>query len=357
MLFIQSCRQDISCDELFSIKSNDPNRNEVVSVEKIIDGYNMKIENRFDFKCIYFNEKDISNYVNNERTDDEHISIKLLYPQKYRLKNNDTLKILFIDNRKFIPLCVATKLVNLIAEKEETPCDTVFNIFYKDISMKIDSVYTNQSIGVKQLFDLTLQNKIKKYISSLSKIDEIRFDECQKEFFILDLINDDLEKFGFVENEYYLTESLKQYLNIITESIAFDIRQHDWNAESQFIIKCIGYADIQRYTGIQKIDYSKLGILDADAEISNTGCAENGIFEQLHERNSLLDKLNFVLNNCDLSILRAYSAAIYIEKRLKDLTNCQFTLQYKGGGEIIEGEYTLNRKIDISIEIKAISKK
>lgn len=354
-LVLQSCSHSTTCEQLLSENAKS-DRDEFPSVEKIYDGYNMPIESRFNFSCVYLNGIDISSDVNTERKNDDLFSIKLLTPEKYRLRNNDTIKVFFTDKRTLVWEWSGIMQVDFIIKKEVTPCDSVFNIVYKDISGKIDEIITNEKVEIKQLYEFTLKNKIKQYISSLSKADSIKFNECQKNFFILDLINND-DNFGFVENHYYLTPKLKDYLSTIAESIAFDIKQHDWS-QSQFIIKCVGYADRNRFTGIPTINYSNLGIIDSTKlRISRTDCGLYGGFEELGKTNSELPELKNVLNNCDLSVLRSYVTVEYLKKRLSDLTNSKFTFQYRGGGEIDNTAFEANRKIDLYIQIKGVSDK
>ncbi len=355
-LHFQACHHDDTCQQLFS-KIDKPNRTEEISVEKIYDGHNMRIESRFEFSCVVLDSTDISSDVNFDRKSDDFVSIKLLSPEKYKLKNNDIIKVFFTDKRKLVwdMFAVSVKLVILKIKKEATPCDSVFNIIYKDISGKIEDIVTNERVEATQLYDYTLKNKIKQYISSLSISDSIKFNKCQKEFFILDLINNSGE-FGFIENEYYLTPRLKEYLNTMAESIASETKQRNWN-KSQFIIKCIGYADERSYTGSSLINYSNLGTSDStDVHISYTNCQDDN-FEELGKLSIGFTELKTISNNCDLSILRGYVAATYLENRLKLLTNLKFIFKYRGGGEVPNETYDINRKIDLYLEIKGVAEK
>lgn len=350
LILTQSCKKKNSCADLAS-KLEIPNRTDTISEEKIYDGYTFPIESRFEYSCAFLNGKEISESVNKERKNDNDFYIKLLQREKFRLRNNDVIQVLFTDNRKLVWEWSGLMRVDLVIKKEITPCDSIFNIVYQDVSGKIDDILTNDKVDIKELFDYTLKDKIKNYISKLSKADSIKFSECQKNYFILDLINSN-ENFGFAENRYLLTPKLKDYLNTLAEGIAFEIRQHNWQ-QSKFIIKCIGYADKNKYTGDKTINYKDLEIDSINANIVDTKCGLNGNFANLD--NKTLPKLNYVGDNCDLSILRSYVTVEYLKTKLRDLTDFNFIFEYKGGGEKQGETFEKNRKIDLFIEIKAVA--
>jgi hypothetical protein len=350
VIAIQSCRTKSTCEALVT-KITTPNRIDTISDEKIYDGYTFPVESRFEYSCAFLNGKEITIALNKERKSDDNFSLKLLERDKYRLRNNDVIQVYFSDNRKLVWDWAGQMRIDFIIKKDVTPCDSVFNIVYQDVSGKIGDILTNDKVTTKELFDYTLKDKIKSYISTLSKADSIKFSNCQKNYFILDLINNK-ENFGFAENQYELTPKLKDYLNTIAEGIAFEIGQHDWE-KSMFIIKCIGYADKQRYTGGRDINYKILGIDSLSSNISYTECEPLGKFADLNSTGD--SKLTDIQNNCDLSILRSYVTIQYLKAKLKDLSNFTFIFQYKGGGEKDGDAFEKNRKIDLFVEIKAVA--
>jgi len=346
LLLLSSCHGDRTCESLIQIAIK-PDLEKFVSIEEIKNGYNVHHANRnghFQFCCVYLNDSFLDYCPTRINNDSIRIELKNI-----RVKSNDTLKLYYVDTT-FLGKARQwgnndIKFIKLIIEEIQTPCDSITNIFYKHITEKFaktDSVYTNNKLELVELFDMVLQEKLQPYIDSLPKYER----ECEKSFFVLNYLKSQ-DQYGFDDNEYYLKPDLKVFLDSIAITINKIISERNWE-KKQFIIGCTGYADERRYRGDGIIYKLKL---ENDLKVSI------GKISKAYELTDLYKpqykELEIIGNNNDLTIVRGFVSAIYLEKQLKKIApDIVFEFKYKGGGVITGNNYAKNRKVDLSIGIK-----
>jgi hypothetical protein len=349
-LFISSCQRNRSCEKLLH-EEIEPIYMEYVSIEELISGH--KIEKKegyalgikkysYELSCVYLNNSllnDVDDYVYKNDT----ITIN---SSNVNIENYDTLKLYFIDDNFYhkIPFTGHSdiRFMNLIIHSKETPCDSITNIFYEYITKKIEekySAHTKNKIELVYLFDKMLQDSINDYIESLPKGRE----DCEKNFFILNYLRNE-EKYGFDDAEYYLKEDLKVFLDSIAAIINKVISKRNWDKRN-FVINCIGYADERKLMKEKNIDKSKL---EENLEVPI------GKISKAYLENPQYGELEKIKNNDDLSVVRGYAAARYLEGQLKKIApDDTFEFDYQGGGETTkEDSHAKNRKVELSIGIK-----
>jgi hypothetical protein len=353
-LGLYACDRD-NCTYLSQVHTT-INRQETVSPEKMYDGHLLEMDDNFRFKCMFLNGRQVTDVTPDIRNGG-FVSIKLLKPEINRLRHNDTLRLFFVNNKPLLLNSAAIKQVRLIVKKEQTACDTVYNIIYEQIGNNIENIATNEKVTRVKLFDDTIKNSIQKYLQSLSKAGADKRYECPQNVFIADMLNHK-DSFGFAENEYTLPPSLRHYLDVMAQSVADKLNEHKWE-NRRFTIDCIGFADQQRYTGSKQYSFRKMDIVDsAGLKVVNTGCGFVTGFALLESDSpDSRPPLISVIDNCDLSLLRSFVAIHYLRSQLQQLTEFPVIYRYKGGGEAPGTAFEVNRKIELSIEIKGVAEK
>jgi hypothetical protein len=233
----------------------------------------------------------------------------------------------------------------------------VYNIMYEHIRDMVENLATSEKVTRAKLYDETLKNSIQKYLQSLSRAGTEKRYDCPQNVFIADMLNN-TDSFGFAENKYILPTSLRQYLDAVAQSVAYTLNQHKWE-NRRFTIDCIGFADQQRYTGPLQYSFKQMDITDsAGLKVVSTSCGFAAGFAFL-DKDSLDSRppLTAVTNNCDLSLLRSFIAIHYLRAQLRQLTAFPVIYRYKGGGEAPGSAFEVNRKIELSVEIKGVAEK
>ena len=321
--------------------------------QKVISGFTLSIDERFNFCKAFYNGKEVTNQVFDSRVYRNNIEFNIRNLNNLNVRANDEIDLYFVDNRWLVWDIAGIKRVRINIDKIEEPCDTISYIMYDNIKERIEDIKTKEGVTIKQLYSLTLKNEIENYIKTLSKEEKKSISECTDEYFILDFLDDDND-FGFSENEYELTDKIRSFLDIIASSINFYIAQQEWSLKD-FRILITGFADERTYTGDGKLDFNEIRYIDNFNLISSQNCKRKS-FISITDAN-VTNPLKGVKNNCDLSVVRAYNAAKYIEYKFSQLRDEQIEISYNGDGELSGSDYIGNRKIDIHLELKSISKK
>ncbi|MDA9773841.1 hypothetical protein N9B82_02695 [Saprospiraceae bacterium] len=329
------------------------NRELNIEAFKVLDGFNLDVAERFDFCKAYYNGQDISSQVFASRVFRNNIELRIQNVNSINVRANDTIDLYFTDERKYIWDISGVKRIQISIEKEETPCDTISYIIYDRVKKEVNEIVTSEDVDIKQMYSLTLRNEIEQYIQTLNKEQKRSLSDCTDEYFILDYIEDDAE-FGFVENDFQLSERIRAFLDIISLSINFYISQQNWKL-SDFKILITGYADERSYTGNGELNFTDIRYIQNGTKIPMQNC-NRLIFNDVHTT-EIIQPLNKINNNCDLSIVRAFNAAKYFEYKFGEINNDNIEIYYTGKGEIQGSKYEKNRRIDIHLEIKSIAKK
>ncbi len=322
----------------------EPERELEISFEQLKSGYNFNLEDRFNLCSIFFKGKNVTEYFSFDPKLKSTASIKLISPDRFDIRNGSVFKVYFTDERFFVFLG-DVKLIKFKITKDEPPCDSISYIIYKSISKKIKEYETGEKLTTKNLFDKTVQNEIQNYIESLSSVDRKALKICQKKFFILDVLTKDSE-YGFESNLYDLTPQLLVFLNTLAKGVAYELSKNDWS-KSKIVFTVEGFTDRLKY----RVDQTSS--IPEEYKINHSSCGLFDFSNNLFQKD--ISPLNILLDNCDLSIARSYVAAKYFHEKFTSISDVKASFRYKGLGEINTNTHPENRKIDVLMEIKAVS--
>ncbi|MDF1698872.1 MAG: hypothetical protein P1U56_23665 [Saprospiraceae bacterium] len=329
------------------------NRTLNLESQKIISGFTLSIAERFNFCKAFYNGQEITNQVYDSRVYHDNIEFNVRNLNKLNVRANDSLDLYFVDERKLILDISGIKRVRINVDKIEEPCDTISYIIYDNIKDNIEDIITKESVSIKQLYSLTLENEIEEYIQTLSQEERSLIAECTDEYFILDFVDDDNE-FGFSENEYDLTDKIRSFLDIIASSINFHIAQQEWSL-TDFRILITGFADERTYTGDGKLNFNNIKYIGTNDLILPQNCNRKTFISISTPK--IINPLRRIKDNCDLTVVRAFNAAKYFEYKFGQFRGEKIDILYNGEGELTGSNYQGNRKIDIHLELKSISKR
>ena len=346
------CGKHLNCDNIDKGKINEE---KIATERELRNDYHLTVDDRFTYSCFFYNGNDIHDYI--EHTlNGEDFKFKLTADFPYVIQNKDVFMAVFIDGRGVLPEPAAVKIKKIIIKKDITTCDSVHRILVDGIGGNMDKLTREtKKVTEVKLFDETINGNVIDYIKSLSPAERNRMDSCTRNFFILDIAKDS-NQYGYAVNEYELRDGIKNFLDVIVQTILFKMKGKDWQHQ-QFILKIDGYADKQQWPekARKTIEKPLMGIDTIGIKsIYNCNCTP-GKYVDYDAPDVSLPVLSTITSNCTLSTARAFTAAVYLRQQLAG-HHINADVLYRGANESSdEGNFARQRKIAVFMQLKAVT--
>ncbi len=327
-----------------------------ISSSEFFNGFSIDSKNkRFQLNCLLDSKGNDIMHMFDIDSLQTNYSFKLQEQYSRNFSNNDSLFLFFWDKRKYIRSYAANNLMLVKINDLIEPCDSIKQIIYSNVSEKIEKL-AKDNVELVDLFDKVLEDRICEYLKSLSPVQKEELRGCRKTFKLLDWIENSKE-YGFPTKEYKLTSGIKDFLNIIIQVVSEKNNSEQWQYR-KFVISIVGYADERTFGNSKKISRNRYGFdLNKEyAPLVAKNCSDKK-FVTLNESHLFVKTLETIKNNCELSWMRAFATALFLEQEFekKDLKNI-VKIRYCGGDISYGRNYDLNRKIELRIELMAGAK-
>lgn len=357
-VFLFSFFQGIDC--VSTIRKYEPNRVVNLNSDDLINGYDVEFENRFEFTCISSNGKEVTDkfyIVDSKSINGIRITLK---EQHYADKDifKFGVNILFYHNNFFLVENAKRKIVKINYKGNVTPCDSIYKIIYQSEDENFE-LLTDDKVSEVELFNELTRGKIKKYVNSLNLVEKNNLQECESLIRILDEEKES-EKAGFETKKYRIRESMKGYLDFLSTLIQAKLRQVQ-HKYSEFEIKIVGYSDERSYGEANRVDYLSFGYpVNENWKIfhNEQNCSSKDlIFYSLTGIYNDQNILRIIDSNCSLGTIRAFSALLYLRKKISaNEISDKIIYSYSSGGESRGKDHSSHRKIKVYLSFKGIGR-
>lgn len=351
-IIICGCNSPIDCELVIDNYSVDETKE--LSTDMFLQEFKIDSKSkRFHLKCLVGSKgEDISPLFTIDSLGSIY-SFKLKKQYVNRFDARDSIFCFFWDDRKHIRSYAAHNLVKVNIKDNLTPCDSIKEIIYTSISEKLERL-ANDKDQLVDLYDKVLEGKIRDYLKSLNPIQKRRINECKRSFRLLDWVENS-KKYGFAEKEYRLTPEIKSFLDVIIGFFDEQINSESWKYKN-FSINIIGYADQQNFGDEVLISENNFGfnIDNMPPVLTGQNCNSPDSYISIDANNHSKKEIGSIKNNCELSWVRAFSAAQYVKRQFEQMSKSfGVDINYIGGNVSYGSDHRVNRKIEVKFELKA----